>query len=49
MHTGGVVWGMYGNPGYVFRAQRINSLYRPRVEVAAAGGTSVRLANGAGP
>lgn len=47
--TGAVVWEIHGNPGYVFRAQRINSLYRPRVEVAAAGGTSVRLANGAGP
>jgi hypothetical protein len=24
-----VVWRIEGNPGYVFRAQRIRSLYRP--------------------
>ena len=27
--TGRVVWRLTGNPGYVFRAQRIRSLYRP--------------------
>lgn len=27
--TGVVVWEIEGNPGYVFRAQRIRSLYRP--------------------
>lgn len=27
--SGAVVWEIYGNPGYVFRAQRIASLYRP--------------------
>jgi hypothetical protein len=27
--TGRVVWKMSGNPGYVFRAQRISSLYHP--------------------
>lgn len=27
--TGTVVWRLEGNPGYVFRAQRIQSLYRP--------------------
>jgi hypothetical protein len=27
--TGRVVWRMEGTPGYVFRAQRIPSLYRP--------------------
>ena len=27
--TGRVVWRLTGNPGYVFRAQRIQSLYRP--------------------
>ncbi len=26
-----VVWRLMGNPGYVFRAQRIRSLYRPGV------------------
>jgi len=29
--TGRVVWRIEGNPGYVFRAQRIVSLYRPGV------------------
>ncbi len=29
--TGRVVWHIEGNPGYVFRAQRIRSLYRPGV------------------
>jgi hypothetical protein len=29
--TGKVVWRLTGNPGYVFRAQRIRSLYRPGV------------------
>lgn len=29
--TGRVVWRIEGNPGYVFRAQRIRSLYRPGV------------------
>lgn len=27
--SGAVVWEIHGNPGYVFRAQRIPSLYRP--------------------
>lgn len=27
--TGNVVWRIEGNPGYVFRAQRIRSLYHP--------------------
>jgi hypothetical protein len=27
--TGAVVWRLDGNPGYVFKAQRIRSLYRP--------------------
>jgi hypothetical protein len=27
--AGNVVWEIHGNPGYVFRAQRIVSLYRP--------------------
>ena len=27
--AGNVVWRLTGNPGYVFRAQRIRSLYRP--------------------
>ena len=27
--AGNVVWEIHGNPGYVFRAQRIASLYRP--------------------
>jgi hypothetical protein len=29
--AGNVVWKIYGNPGYVFRAQRIPSLYQPGV------------------
>ena len=29
--SGGVVWRIEGNPGYVFRAQRIRSLYSPGV------------------
>jgi len=29
--SGGLVWRLEGNPGYVFRAQRIRSLYRPGV------------------
>lgn len=29
--AGNVVWEIYGNPGYVFRAQRIPSLYQPGV------------------
>ena len=29
--AGSVVWKLQGNPGYVFRAQRIRSLYRPGV------------------
>ena len=29
--AGGVVWRLEGNPGYVFRAQRIHSLYQPGV------------------
>src|SRR5439155_23318486 len=29
--SGQVVWHIEGNPGYVFRAQRIRSLYRPGV------------------
>ena len=29
--TGAVVWEIHGNPGYVFRAQRIISLYQPGV------------------
>jgi hypothetical protein len=29
--SGRVVWRLTGNPGYVFRAQRIRSLYRPGV------------------
>ena len=32
--SGRVVWRIEGNPGYVFRAQRILSLYRPGVGVA---------------
>ena len=31
--TGRVVWRIEGNPGYVFRAQRIRSLYAPGVEL----------------
>ena len=30
--SGRVVWRIEGNPGYVFRAQRIGSLYRPGVD-----------------
>ena len=29
--AGNVVWRLEGNTGYVFRAQRIRSLYRPGV------------------
>ncbi len=29
--SGAMVWHIEGNPGYVFRAQRINSLYKPGV------------------
>ena len=29
--TGQVVWRIEGNPGYLFRAQRIRSLYHPGV------------------
>lgn len=29
--SGGVVWRIEGNPGYIFRAQRIRSLYQPGV------------------
>jgi hypothetical protein len=29
--AGTVVWRLTGNPGYVFRAQRIRSLYHPGV------------------
>jgi hypothetical protein len=29
--SGGVVWRIEGNPGYIFRAQRITSLYQPGV------------------
>jgi hypothetical protein len=29
--SGRVVWRIEGNPGYVFRAQRIRSLYQPGV------------------
>jgi hypothetical protein len=29
--AGNVVWRMLGNPGYVFRAQRIRSLYKPGI------------------
>lgn len=32
--AGNVVWEIHGNPGYVFRAQRINSLYSPGVGTA---------------
>jgi len=32
--TGAVVWEVHGDPGYIFRAQRIQSLYRPGVGVA---------------
>ena len=32
--TGGVVWQIEGNPGYVFRAQRIQSLYHPEIGLA---------------
>ena len=31
---GGVVWRIAGTPGYVFRAQRIASLYAPGVGTA---------------
>ncbi len=31
---GAVVWEIHGNPGYVFRAQRIASLYRPGVRTS---------------
>jgi hypothetical protein len=31
---GSVVWGIEGNPGYVFRAQRIRSLYHPEIGLA---------------
>jgi outer membrane protein assembly factor BamB len=30
--SGRVVWRIEGNPGYIFRAQRIRSLYQPRIE-----------------
>ena len=30
--SGRVVWRIEGNPGYIFRAQRIGSLYRPGIE-----------------
>lgn len=30
--SGQVVWRIDGNPGYIFRAQRIRSLYRPGIE-----------------
>jgi hypothetical protein len=29
-----VLWSIYGNPGYVFRAQRIRSLYTPGIGTA---------------
>ncbi len=29
--AGQVTWRLAGNPGYVFRAQRIRSLYRPGI------------------
>jgi hypothetical protein len=32
--TGALTWLIEGNPGYVFRAQRIRSLYRPGVDGA---------------
>lgn len=32
--TGRVVWRIEGNAGYVFRAQRIRSLYAPGVGTA---------------
>ena len=32
--AGSVVWRIEGNPGYVFRAQRIRSLYAPGVDLA---------------
>ena len=31
--TGAVVWEIHGDPGYVFRAQRIQSLYAPAAEL----------------
>ena len=31
--AGNVTWEIHGNPGYVFRAQRIASLYHPGVEL----------------
>jgi hypothetical protein len=32
--VGAVVWQIEGNPGYVFRAQRIRSLYHPEIGLA---------------
>ncbi|MGH7498170.1 MAG: hypothetical protein ACREL3_04895 [Gemmatimonadales bacterium] len=29
--NGAVVWKIEGNPGYIFRAQRILSLYHPEI------------------
>ena len=32
--TGAIAWRIEGDPGYVFRAQRIRSLYHPEVGLA---------------
>jgi alkanesulfonate monooxygenase SsuD/methylene tetrahydromethanopterin reductase-like flavin-dependent oxidoreductase (luciferase family) len=32
--TGALTWRIEGNPGYIFRAQRIRSLYRPGADGA---------------
>ena len=29
--SGAIVWEIHGSPGYIFRAQRIGSLYQPGV------------------
>ncbi|MEO5824896.1 MAG: hypothetical protein ABIR59_03335, partial [Gemmatimonadales bacterium] len=31
---GAIVWEIHGNPGYVFRAERISSLYSPGVRAS---------------
>jgi hypothetical protein len=32
--NGNVIWRIEGDPGYIFRAQRITSLYKPGVGTA---------------
>lgn len=42
--AGAVAWEIYGNAGYVFRAQRIGSLYRPGADLPAAQPAGARRA-----